>query len=231
LLSGEFIRWENIMKFFLDTADINEIREAQETGLLDGITTNPSHVAKANRNFVDLVKEICEIVQGPVSAEVTADAKDEMLRQGRFLADLAPNVVVKVPLTQEGLKAVKVFTEEGIKTNVTLCFSSVQALLAAKVGATYISPFVGRIDDLGNEGMGTIREIRKIYDNYGFATQILTASTRSALHIQEAAMAGSDVATMPMALFKKLVNNPLTEIGLKLFDTDWNKIPAEFRTY
>jgi len=129
------------------------------------------------------------------------------------------------------LKAVKVFTEEGIKTNVTLCFSSVQALLAAKVGATYISPFVGRIDDLGNEGMGTIREIRKIYDNYGFATQILTASTRSALHIQEAAMAGSDVATMPFTLFKKLVNNPLTEIGLKLFDTDWNKIPAEFRTY
>ncbi len=219
------------MKFFLDTADISEIREAQETGLLDGITTNPSHVAKANRNFVDLVKEICEIVQGPVSAEVTAEAKDEMLRQGRFLADLAPNVVVKVPLTQEGLKAVKVFTEEGIKTNVTLCFSSVQALLAAKVGATYISPFVGRIDDLGNEGMGTIREIRKIYDNYGFATQILTASTRSALHIQEAAMAGSDVATMPYTLFKKLVNNPLTEIGLKLFDTDWNKISAEFRTY
>lgn len=219
------------MKFFLDTADINEIREAQETGLLDGITTNPSHVAKSGRNFIELVKEICEVVAGPVSAEVTAEAKDEMLRQGRFLADLAPNVVVKVPLTQEGLKAVKVFTEEGIKTNVTLCFSSVQALLAAKVGATYISPFVGRIDDLGNEGMGTIREIRKIYDNYGFATQILTASTRSALHIQEAAMAGSDVATMPMALFKKLVNNPLTEIGLKLFDTDWNKIPAEFRTY
>ena len=219
------------MKFFLDTADINEIREAQETGLLDGITTNPSHVAKANRNFVDLVKEICEVVQGPVSAEVTAEAKDEMLRQGRFLADLAPNVVVKVPLTQEGLKAVKVFTEEGIKTNVTLCFSSVQALLAAKVGATYISPFVGRVDDIGGEGMKTIAEIRKIYDNYGFATQILTASTRSALHIQQAAIYGSDVATMPMALFKKLVNNPLTDIGLKLFDTDWNKIPAEFRTY
>jgi len=219
------------MKFFLDTADIKEIREAQETGLLDGITTNPSHVAKSGRNFIELVKEICEVVPGPVSAEVTAEGKDEMLRQGRFLADLAPNVVVKVPLTQEGLKAVKVFSEEGIKTNVTLCFSSVQALLAAKVGATYISPFVGRVDDIGGEGIETIREIRSIYDNYGFATQILTASTRSALHIQQAALYGSDVATMPMALFKKLVNNPLTDIGLKLFDTDWNKIPEEFRTY
>ncbi|HEX9998251.1 MAG TPA: fructose-6-phosphate aldolase [Abditibacterium sp.] len=219
------------MKFFLDTADIREIREAQETGLLDGITTNPSHVAKSGRNFIELVKEICEIVPGPVSAEVTAEGKDEMLRQGRFLADLAPNVVVKVPLTQEGLKAVKVFTEEGIKTNVTLCFSPVQALLAAKVGATYISPFVGRLDDIAIEGIQGIRDIREIYDNFGFGTQILTASTRSALHIQDAAIAGSDVATMPYALFKKLVNNPLTDIGLKLFDTDWNKIPEEFRTY
>ena len=219
------------MKFFLDTADIKEIREAQETGLLDGITTNPSHVAKANRNFIDLVKEICEIVPGPVSAEVTADSKDEMLRQGRFLANLAPNVVVKVPLGAEGIKAVKVFSDEGIKTNVTLCFSAVQALLAAKVGATYISPFVGRVDDIGGEGMDTIKSIRTIFDNYGFATQILTASTRSALHIQQAALYGSDVATMPMALFKKLVNNPLTDIGLKLFETDWNKIPEEFRTY
>lgn len=219
------------MKFFLDTADIQEIREAQETGLLDGITTNPSHVAKSNRNFIELVKEICEVVAGPVSAEVTAENKDEMLRQGRYLAGLASNVVVKVPLTQEGLKAVKVFTAEGIKTNVTLCFSPVQALLAAKVGATYISPFVGRVDDLGGEGMECIRQIRAIYDNYQFSTQILTASTRSALHIQEAALAGSDVATMPYTLFKKLVNNPLTDIGLKLFDTDWNKIPEQFRTY
>lgn len=219
------------MKFFLDTADIKEIREAQETGLLDGITTNPSHVAKANTNFIDLVKEICNLVPGPVSAEVTAETKDEMLRQGRILADIASNVVVKVPLTQEGLKAVKVFTEEGIKTNVTLCFSSVQALLAAKVGATYISPFVGRVDDIGGEGLETIRQIRAIYDNYGFSTQILTASTRSALHIRDAALAGSDVATMPYALFKKLVNNPLTDVGLKLFETDWNKIPEELRTY
>jgi len=219
------------MKFFLDTADIKEIREAQETGLLDGITTNPSHVAKAGTNFIQLVKEICELVPGPVSAEVTAELKDEMLRQGRILADIASNVVVKVPLTQEGLKAVKVFTDEGIKTNVTLCFSSVQALLAAKVGATYISPFVGRVDDIGGEGLETIRQIREIYDNYGFTTQILTASTRSALHIRDAALAGSDVATMPYALFKKLVNHPLTDVGLKLFETDWNKIPEELRTY
>jgi transaldolase len=219
------------MKFFLDTADVKEIREAQETGLLDGITTNPSHVAKAGTNFIELVKEICAMVPGPVSAEVTAETKDEMLRQGRILADIASNVVVKVPLTQEGLKAVKVFTEEGIKTNVTLCFSSVQALLAAKVGATYISPFVGRVDDIGGEGLETIAQIRKIYDNYGFSTQILTASTRSALHIRDAALAGSDVATMPYALFKKLVNNPLTDVGLKLFETDWNKIPEELRTY
>jgi len=219
------------MIFFLDTADLKEIRDAQETGLLDGITTNPSHIAKANTNFLQLVKEICEIVPGPVSAEVTAETKDDMLRQGRILADIAPNVVVKVPLTQEGLKAVKVFTEEGIKTNVTLCFSPVQALLAAKVGATYISPFVGRLDDIAIEGMEGIREIRDIYDNYGFTTQILTASTRSALHIKDAALAGSHVATMPYALFKKLVNHPLTDIGLKLFDTDWNKIPEEYRTY
>ncbi len=219
------------MKFFLDTADIKEIQEAQETGLLDGITTNPSHIAKAGTNFTALVKQICEMVPGPVSAEVTAPTKDEMLRQGRFLADIAPNVVVKVPLTAEGIKAVKVFTDEGIKTNVTLCFSSVQALLAAKVGATYISPFIGREDDIGLEGMEVVRQIRKIYDNYDFSTQILTASTRSTLHIRDAALAGSDVATMPMKIFLKLINNPLTDIGMKLFDADWEKIPEEFRTY
>lgn len=219
------------MKFFLDTADIREIREAQASGLLDGITTNPSHVAKANRNFLELVQEICEIVPGPVSAEVTAEESPEQLRQARILARLAKNVVVKVPLTAEGLKTVNQLTEEGIKTNVTLCFSSVQALLAAKVGATYISPFVGRLDDIGFEGLDGIRQIRTIYDNYGFETQILTASARSALHIRDAALAGSDVVTMPFATFGKLVKNPLTDIGLKLFDTDWAKIPEEFRTY
>lgn len=219
------------MKFFLDTADMAEIRAALETGLLDGITTNPSHVAKAGRHFTDLVKEICELVPGPVSAEVTAEKAEDMLTQGRKLADIAPNVVVKVPLTAEGLIAVKKFSDEGIKTNVTLCFSAVQALLAAKVGATYISPFIGRVDDIGLEGMESIRQIRTIYDNFGFKTQILTASTRSTLHIRDAALAGSDVATMPFSIFTKLVKNPLTDIGLKLFDTDWNKIPEELRTY
>lgn len=219
------------MKFFLDTADIKEIREAQATGLLDGITTNPSHIAKAGRNFLELVAEICELVPGPVSAEVTAEDSAEQLRQAHILAGIAKNVVIKVPLTGEGLKTVKQLTSEGIKTNVTLCFSSVQALLAAKVGATYISPFIGRLDDIGYEGMEGIRQIRKIYDNYGFETQILTASARHTLHIRDAALAGSDVVTMPYAAFSKLVKNPLTDVGLKLFDTDWNKIPEEFRTY
>lgn len=219
------------MKFFLDTADTAEIREANATGLLDGITTNPSHVAKAGRKFTDLIAEICEICPGPISAEVTEEAVDGILRQARVLADIAPNVVVKVPSTAEGLRAVKQLTNEGIKTNVTLCFSSVQALLAAKVGATYISPFVGRVDDVGDEGMATIRQIRTIYDNYNFATQILTASARSPLHIRDAALAGSDAVTMPMTVFSKLVKNPLTDAGYKIFDTDWNQIPEELRSY
>lgn len=219
------------MKFFLDTADMAEIREAQATGLLDGITTNPSHIAKAGTKFVDLIKEITDLVPGPVSAEVTEPELAGMLRQARILADIAPNVVVKVPLTAEGLKVVKQLTAEGIKTNVTLCFSSVQALLAAKVGATYISPFVGRIDDIGSEGLDVIRQIRIIFDNYGFDTEILTASVRSALHLRDAALAGSDVATMPYSVFNKLVNNPLTDIGNTIFETAWNKIPEELRTY
>jgi transaldolase len=217
------------MKFFLDTANIDEINDAAESGLLDGITTNPSHVAKAGKPFIQLIKDICAIVPGPVSAEVTASALDEMMRQAHTLAEIAPNVVVKVPLTADGLKAVKRLSEEGIKTNVTLCFSSVQALLAAKAGATYISPFIGRVDDLGTEGMETIREIRKIYDNFQFSTQILTASTRSTLHVRDAALAGSDVVTLPYAVFQKLVNNPLTDIGLKQFDDAWSKVPAELK--
>jgi len=219
------------MKFFLDTADLNEIRAAQATGLLDGITTNPSHVAKAGTKFVDLIAQICEIVPGPVSAEVTEETLEGMLRQGRLLADIAPNVVVKVPLVSEGLKAVKQFTEEGIKTNVTLCFSSVQALLAAKVGATYISPFVGRLDDIGSEGIEVISQIRTIYDNYNFSTQILTASARTVFHVRDAALAGSDCVTMPNAVFTKLVKHPLTDIGFQIFDADWKKIPEELRTY
>lgn len=217
------------MKFFLDTANIDEINDAAESGLLDGITTNPTHVAKAGKPFLQLVKDICSIVPGPVSAEVTADSLDGMLKQAHTLAGIAPNVVVKIPLVADGLKAVKRLSEEGIKTNVTLCFSSVQALLAAKAGATYISPFVGRVDDIGGEGMETIREIRVIFDNFDFGTQILTASARSSLHVRDAALAGSDVVTLPYAVFQKLVKHPLTDIGLKQFNDDWAKVPDELK--
>jgi transaldolase len=217
------------MKFFLDTANIDEINDAAASGLLDGITTNPSHVSKSGKPFLQLIKDICAIVPGPVSAEVTADNLDEMMKQAHTLAGIAPNVVVKIPLVADGLKAVKRLSEEGIKTNVTLCFSSVQALLAAKAGATYISPFVGRVDDIGGEGMEIIREIRTIFDNYDYATQILTASTRSTLHVRDAALAGSDVVTLPYGVFQKLVNNPLTDIGLKQFNADWAKVPDELK--
>ena len=217
------------MKFFLDTADVKEIREAASWGILDGITTNPTHVAKSGRSFKEVLCEIVEMVPGPVSAEVVATDLDGMLRQAHELATIAPNIVVKIPLITEGIKAVKQLSEEGIKTNVTLCFSSVQALLAAKAGATYISPFVGRLDDIGHEGMDGVREIRKIYDNYKFGTQILAASARGPLHVRDAAMAGADVCTMPFEVFTKLVKHPLTDIGLERFLADWNKIPEDKR--
>jgi fructose-6-phosphate aldolase, TalC/MipB family len=209
------------MKFFVDTAEISEIRELYEAGLLDGVTTNPSLVAKSGRNFKEVVKEICEIVPGPVSAEVAATDYDGMVAEGRVLAALAPNVVVKVPLTLAGLKATKTFKEEGIKINVTLCFSPNQALLAAKVGATYISPFIGRLDDINLEGMELIEQIRTIYDNYNFETEILAASIRSPNHVTQAALAGADVATIPPAVIKKLANHPLTDAGLENFVKDW----------
>ena len=215
------------MKFFLDTADIQEVEQILATGLLDGVTTNPSHVAKQNRPFIELVKEIAGMVPGPVSAEVTATNFDDMLRQAHMVADIAPNVNVKVPLIAEGLKLVKKLSEEGIKTNVTLCFSATQALAAAKVGATYISPFVGRIDDIGIDGMDLVRQIRTIYDNYGYETQILTASARGPIHVRDAALIGSDVVTMPFATFGQLIKHPLTDIGLQKFTDDFNKIPAE----
>jgi transaldolase len=215
------------MKFFLDTADIKEIETILDSGLLDGVTTNPSHVAKQKRPFLELAKEIANIVPGPVSVEVTADNYDDMLRQAHMVAGIASNVNVKVPLIGEGIKLVKRLSEEGIKTNVTLCFTPVQALCAAKVGATYISPFVGRLDDIGSEGLEGIRDIRTIFDNYGLQTQILTASTRSVLHIRDAALAGSDVVTMPFALFGQLLKHPLTDIGLERFNADFNKIPAD----
>lgn len=215
------------MKFFLDTADINEIREAMEWGLLDGITTNPSLVAKTGKTFGAVLREIVDIVPGPVSAEVTALDMQGMLDQAHEYADIASNIVVKIPLISEGLKTVKRLSEEGIKTNVTLCFSSVQALLAAKAGATYISPFVGRLDDIGHEGIEGIREIRAIYDNYQFATQILVASARGPIHVRDAAIIGADVVTIPFKVYQMLVKHPLTDSGLHQFLEDWKKVPQD----
>jgi len=210
------------MKFFVDTADVDAIRELHEIGLLDGVTTNPSLVAKSGRDFKDVVREICELLPGlPVSAEVAATDFDGMMAEGRVLADLADNVVVKIPLTFPGLKACRHMTEAGIRTNVTLCFSAVQALLAAKAGATYISPFIGRLDDINLDGMQLIADIRQIYDNYAFDTQVLAASIRSTNHVSEAALAGADVATVPPGVLKKLVEHPLTDKGLEAFVKDW----------
>jgi transaldolase len=209
------------MKFFVDTAEIADIKKLYETGLLDGVTTNPSLVAKSGRNFLEVIAEICAAVPGPVSAEVAATEYDGMMAEGRKLAKIAKNVVVKVPLTIDGLRATKTFTDEGIKTNVTLCFSPNQALLAAKVGASYISPFIGRLDDINMEGMELIENIRTIYDNYGFKTEILAASIRSANHVTQAALAGADVATIPPAVIYKLADHPLTKSGLEQFVKDW----------
>ena len=215
------------MKFFLDTANLTEIREAASWGVLDGITTNPSLVSKEGQDFKELIREICHIVDGPVSAEVVSITKDEMLKEAHSLVKIHRNVVVKIPLIVEGLKAVKALSSEGIKVNVTLCFSANQALLAAKAGATYISPFIGRLDDISHDGMSLIRDIRLIYNNYGFKTQILTASIRHPLHVQEAAKAGSDVATMPFKVLEQIVKHPLTDIGLKRFLADWDKFVKE----
>lgn len=208
------------MQFFIDTADVAEIREAHALGILDGVTTNPSLIKRTGRDFVEVIRQICDIVEGPVSAEVIATDVDGILAEGRYLAKLAPNVVVKVPMIPDGLKAVRQFADEGIKTNVTLCFSANQALLAAKAGATYMSPFIGRIDDVGQDGMEVIRETVEIYRNYGFATKILAASIRHALHVTHAALAGADVATIPFSTFTKLVSHPLTDKGLKTFLED-----------
>lgn len=212
------------MKFFVDTADVNEIRDLAEKGLLDGVTTNPSLVAKAGRNFLEAIKEICAIVDGPVSAEVSALDAETMIAEGRKLAAIAENVTVKVPLTWDGLKACKTLSQSGIMVNVTLCFSANQALLAAKAGASFVSPFVGRLDDVGENGMELIRNIRAIYDNYpDFGTEILAASLRHPMHVTEAALAGADVATVPPQVLKLLVNHPLTDKGLATFVADWKK--------
>jgi transaldolase len=212
------------MKFFVDTADVGEIRELSETGLLDGVTTNPSLILKAGRPIAEVIAEICDIVPGPVSAEVAAIDLDGMLAEGRKLAGIAPNVAIKVPLTLDGLKACRTFADEGRMVNVTLCFTAVQALLAAKAGAAFISPFVGRLDDIGIDGMELIEDIRTIYDNYpALTTQILAASVRTGNHVKLAAMAGADVATVPPSVLKGLVKHPLTDKGLETFVADWKK--------
>jgi len=211
------------MKFFVDTANIDEIAELAATGLIDGVTTNPSLVAKAGRPFTDVIKEICDLVEGPVSAEVVATDYEGMISEGRKLAAIAENVTVKLPLTWDGLKACKTLTGEGTMVNVTLCFSANQALLAAKAGATFISPFIGRLDDINIDGMELISDIRQIYDNYLFETEILAASIRTANHVKDSALAGADVATMPPNVIKTLANHPLTDKGLEAFLADAKK--------
>jgi transaldolase len=211
------------MKFFADTAEISEIRELAATGLLDGVTTNPSLVHKSGRDFLEVVREIAGVVDGPVSAEVVALDYDGMLREADVLREIADNIAVKVPLTPDGLKACKSLTGDGTMVNVTLCFSPAQALLAAKVGAAYISPFVGRLDDVGTSGMNLIREIVEIYDHYDFKTEVLVASCRSPMHIVEAGRLGADICTVPPAVIDALFNHPLTDVGLKKFLADWEK--------
>jgi len=214
------------MKFFIDTADVGEIRQAVALGVLDGVTTNPSLVAKTDRPFGELLEEILEIVDGPVSAEVTALDFEGMCREAEELARIHQNIVIKIPIVEEGLKTVVWCTSKGIKTNVTLCFNPMQALMAAKAGATYISPFVGRIDDISGDGMELVTQIRQIYDNYGFDTEILVASIRSPKQVVEAALIGADVATIPFGVISALLRHPLTDAGLSKFLADWKKVPS-----
>lgn len=218
------------MKFFLDSADLDEVRRAMDAGLIDGMTTNPTLLAKAagsSGNPREILAEICRLVPGPISAEVVATSKEEMLREGRELARIASNIVVKVPLTEAGLGACRAFRAEGIKVNVTLCFSPAQALVAAKAGATYISPFVGRLDDVGSDGMDLIQRIVQIYDNYDFETEVLVASIRHPMHVVEAALMGAHVGTMPLKVLLSLLQHPLTDKGLDAFLADWAKLPKE----
>jgi transaldolase len=211
------------MKFFIDTANIDEIKKANELGMVDGVTTNPSLVAKEGREFKGLIKEICDIVDGPVSAEVVSTDAEGMVKEARELAKLADNIVVKIPMLEEGLKAVKTLAREKINTNVTLCFSAIQALMAAKAGAAYISPFVGRLDDIGHIGMELVEEIITIYDNYGFETEVIVASIRNPIHVLDAALMGADIATIPFKVIQQLTKHPLTDIGVEKFLADWKK--------
>jgi transaldolase len=213
------------MKLFIDTADINEIKEANDMGILDGVTTNPSLIAKSGKKFKDVLKEIVKIVDGPISAEVVSLDHQGMMKEAHEYATIHPNIVIKLPMTVEGLKALKVCVKEKIKTNVTLVFSANQALLVGKVGATFVSPFIGRLDDISQVGMDLIRQIKTIYQNYHIKTQILVASVRNPVHILEAAMIGADVATIPFSVIQQLTKHPLTDIGLEKFLKDWEKVP------
>ena len=212
------------MKFFIDTGNLDEIKKAKDLGILDGVTTNPSLVSKEGRDFKSLLRDICEVVDGPVNAEVVSKEMEGMIEEARDLVKVADNIVVKIPLIEEGLKAVKSLTQEGIKTNVTLCFSPLQALMAAKAGASYISPFVGRLDDIGHRGMDVVEQIVNIYDNYGYETEIIVASIRNPTHVLDAALMGADIATMPYNVIRQLIKHPLTDIGLDKFLADWKKL-------
>jgi len=213
------------MKFFIDTADVNEIREAHSLGLVDGVTTNPSLIAKSGRKFEDVIKEIVSIVDGPISAEVISLEHDGMIKEALELAKIHSNIVIKLPMCAEGLKATKTLTEKGVKTNVTLIFTAMQALLAAKAGATYVSPFVGRLDDISQDGMGIIEDIRTIFDNYGYDAEIIVASIRNPIHVLDSALIGADVATIPYSVMMQLSKHPLTDAGIKKFLEDWEKVP------
>ncbi|MCQ6254814.1 fructose-6-phosphate aldolase [Methanocaldococcus sp.] len=210
------------MKFFLDTANVKEIKKYAELGLVDGVTTNPTLVSKEGRDFYEVIKEICEIVDGPVSAEVISTDAEGMVKEARELAKISDNIVIKIPMTKDGMKAVKILSNEGIKTNVTLVFSPLQALLAAKAGATYVSPFVGRLDDIGHVGMKLVEDVVKIYKNYNIKTEVIVASVRHPWHVLEAAKIGADIATIPPSVMDKLFNHPLTDIGLERFLKDWD---------
>jgi transaldolase len=213
------------MKIFIDTANINEIKEAASLGVIDGATTNPSLISKEGRSAKDLLKEICSIVSGPVSAEVISLDAEGMVKEARELSKIAKNIVIKVPLIKEGLRAIRILSTEGVKTNATLCFSPSQALLVAKAGADYVSPFIGRLDDISQKGMDLIRDIKIIYKNYGFKTQIIVASIRNPLHIVDAALIGADIATAPFYVIEQLIKHPLTDIGIQRFMEDYKKIP------
>ena len=213
------------MKIFIDTANVREIKEALSLGVIDGVTTNPSLIAKENRPASEILKEICAIVSGPISAEVISLDLEAMLKEARKLCSISKNIVVKLPLTKDGIKSVRILSGEGIKTNATLCFSANQALLVAKAGADYVSPFIGRLDDISQRGMDLIRDIKKIYNNYGFKTQVIVASVRNPLHVLDAALVGADIATIPFVVIEQLIKHPLTDIGIQRFVEDYKKIP------